>query len=240
LKFFPVYGPKAFAAIGKLPDTLADRSIIMTMRRRRLDQKIERFLFARAKADAERIIEALTTWAREHDEDVRTAYESVRDLAWLSDRDADLWMPMFAVCSVAAREHLHDLKNCAKALTGAKQADDVDDSLPLKLLTDIRDVWPGESANMTTASLLEKLRGLPESPWSDMTARKLAQMLRPFSVESRQVRIGDVTLKGYLHSELDDAFSRYLPFTTDLSETCETTRMTIGERDDSASETLGQ
>ena len=34
LEFFPVYGPKAFAAIGKLPDTLGDRSICIAMQRR--------------------------------------------------------------------------------------------------------------------------------------------------------------------------------------------------------------
>ena len=47
LKHFPVYGPKAFAAIGRLPDTLTDRSIVITMQRRTKDQKVERFLTAR-------------------------------------------------------------------------------------------------------------------------------------------------------------------------------------------------
>jgi hypothetical protein len=34
LRHFPVYGPKVFAAIGRLPDTVTDRSILINMQRR--------------------------------------------------------------------------------------------------------------------------------------------------------------------------------------------------------------
>ena len=59
-KSFPVYGPKAFAAIGNLPDTLADRSIRITMQRKTAAQKVERFLFSRSQAAAEPIRELLS------------------------------------------------------------------------------------------------------------------------------------------------------------------------------------
>jgi len=242
LKFFPVYGPKAFACIGKLPDTLTDRSIMITMQRRTLDQKIERFLFGRAKADADPTIEALALWAGEHDEDVRTAYESLPDLAWLSDRDADLWMPLFAVCGVAAYKRLRELKTCALILSGAKQADDAEDSAAIRLLVDIRAIWPEGSQHLSTADMLERLRGLEESPWTEyeLTARKLSQKLRPFGATPRQVRIGSATAKGYLRGELDTAFGRYLPSKDDPSETYDTTRVNTGEKDDRANETQGR
>jgi hypothetical protein len=95
LVYFPVYGSKAFA-IGRLPDTLADRSIIMTMQRRTAEQRVNRFLFNRAKAEASPIVTAITNWAQERREDVRDCYESSPDLLFLSDRDADLWLPLFA------------------------------------------------------------------------------------------------------------------------------------------------
>jgi hypothetical protein len=59
IRHFPVYGPKAFAAIGKLPDTLSDRSIIIGMQRKTKQQKTTPFRMRRAKAEATPIKAAL-------------------------------------------------------------------------------------------------------------------------------------------------------------------------------------
>ena len=137
VRHFPVYGPKAFAAIGTLPDTLADRCIHVTMQRKTPSQTVDRFLQGRAKDDAEPVRESLVEWAKAYQESVRCAYENMADLKFLSDRD--LWMPLFAVCTVAEPERLDELQRCAVALSGAKAAGDVEDSLPLKLLADVKD-----------------------------------------------------------------------------------------------------
>ena len=193
LKEFPVYGPKAFAAIGRLPDTLTDRSIAITMQRRTKGQNVERFLAARATAEAKPLRDSVTRFATAYRGAIGQAHERLvgSDLEFLSDRDADLWIPLFAICSVSAPDRVAELKTCAVTLSGAKAGNDADDSLPLKLLTDIRTVWPEEHKPFDTASLLEKLKALEESPWNEfqLTPRKLAKMLRPFEVEARSVRI---------------------------------------------------
>jgi hypothetical protein len=234
VQHFPVYGPKAFAAIGTLPDTLVDRSLCIAMQRRAPLQLVDRFLQGRAKTDAEPLRESLTQWADTWRESVRTAYESIDDLKFLSDRDADLWMPLFAVCAVGAPERVGELKACALVLTGAKAADDLEDSLPLKLLADVRSIVAASRVHIATSALLEKLKEITESPWAEMelTDRKLAWMLRPFDVKSRQIRIGTSTVKGYLATQLEAAFSRYLSSQATSSETCETTRMDKGEDED--------
>jgi hypothetical protein len=38
-------------------------------------------------------------------------------------------------------------------------------------------------------------------------------LLRPFEITHDSVRIGDETLKGYMRSDFEDAFGRYLPAT---------------------------
>ena len=235
VRHFPVYGPKAFAAIGTLPDTLADRCIHITMQRRTPSQSIDRFLQGRAKADAEPIRESLAEWAETCKESVRQAYESMDDLKFLSDRDADLWMPLFAVCTVAAPERLGELRRCAVVLSGVKAAGDVEDSLPLKLLADVQKVWRTEADRMTTATLLQRLKEITESPWgaSELNANRLSAMLRPFEIASRQIRIGNETAKGYLRTSLNEAFSRYLPQKGASPETSETTRVNIGDYEDS-------
>jgi hypothetical protein len=144
-------------------------------------------------------------------------------------------MPLFAVCTVAAPERLGELQQCAVALSGAKAAGDVEDSLPLKLLADVQKVWPTGADRMTTATLLQRLKEIAESPWAahDLNANRLSAMLRPFGVTSRQIRTGSETVKGYLRTSLDEAFSRYLPQNGALPETSETTRVNIGESGDS-------
>jgi len=136
-------------------------------------------------------------------------------------------MPLFAVCTVAAPERLAELQWCAEILSLSKAAGDIEDSLPLKLLADVQKVWPQGAANITTAALLNALKAVAESPWAEpeLTARRLAVMLRPFGAEPRQIRIGNETAKGYLRASLNDAFSRYLPQKGASPETSETTRV---------------
>jgi hypothetical protein len=215
LEYFPTYGPKAFAVIGRLSDTLADRSIIVTMQRRTEGQRIERFLAARANAEVKPVRDALADFAKGHSGEVEQAYSRLldADLKSLGDRDADLWLPIFAVCTVAAPERVTELERCAVALCDAKAEGDVDDSLPLRLLADIREVWPTGEKQWDTASLIGELRAIEESPWSEseceLSPRKLARMLRPFGVQARKIRLEERTARGYLYEELASAFIRY-------------------------------
>jgi hypothetical protein len=192
-------------------------------------------LQGRAKADAEPIRESLVEWAETCQESVRRVYEKMADLKFLSDRDADLWMPLFAVCTVAAPERLGELQQCAVALSGAKAAGDVEDSLPLKLLADVQKVWPTGADRMTTAPLLQRLKEIAESPWAahDLNANRLSAMLRPFGIASRQIRTENENVKGYMRAGMSEAFSRYLPQNGALPETSETTRVNIDESGDS-------
>jgi len=213
VRHFKVYGPKAFAAIGGLPDTLADRSICVNMQRKTQSQRVDRFLSARAGGDARPLSESLKAWAGRSAGAVKATYEHMPDLGFLEDRDADLWMPLFAVCAVVAPARTEELKRCSMSLTGAKAADDLEDSLTLKLLADVRSVWPAAADRVPTSELLATLTAISDGPWSapELTARTLAKMLRPFGVEARQIRTGEATCKGYLRAQLDEAFARYLP-----------------------------
>jgi hypothetical protein len=241
LKYFPVYGPKAFAAIGRLPETLTDRSVCITMQRKTAVQTVARFLQPRARAETEPVRQLLIAWATANRESVRTAYEQSPDLKFIEDREADLWMPLFAVCAIAAPERVNELKECAQTLAGTKASDDLEDSLPLKLLADVRTVWPNGTAHMLSASLLDALKGIADSPWGEdgheLTARKLAKMLRPFGPEPRQVRVNSATGKGYVLAEFEEVFSSYLRSGHAEKETSETTLINTSENADFRSET---
>jgi hypothetical protein len=223
IKQFAVYGPKLFAAIGRLPDTLMDRSIIIHMKRRTKAQQVQRFRQARAAAEAKPIHDDSARFIQVHQADIEQAYQHVldTDLAFLNDRDADLWTPLFTICSVIDSKRLPELKKSALTLCAAKASDDVDDSYPLTLLRDIRAAWPEGEDKCETAILLERLKALEESPWQEhqLTPRKLARMLKPFDVEPRNIQIGERRPKGYHYEELKAAFDTYLD---DFSATCAT------------------
>lgn len=60
--------------------------------------------------------------------------------------------------------------------------------------------------------LLDALRGLDESPWSDwhgkpLTARGLARLLKPYAIGPRS----DGNRRGYKRRAFEDALARYLP-----------------------------
>jgi len=85
---------------------------------------------------------------------------------------------------------------------------------------------------MATSEILEALTTMDESPWADLkggplNARGLALRLKNYGIGSRQVRIGERTVKGYRRADLHDAWIRYLPplppSTKKTRETNETT-----------------
>lgn len=212
---FPTYGPKCFAAIGRLPDTLIDRCIVIRMQRhRRKSEHIERFLSSRARREAAPIHQNIDRWAADNHKEIVKAYEKMleTDLDFLTDRNAEIWIPLFSICAIATPERIDELKHCAQALCANKAVDDTDDSLPLKLLADIREVWPEGETRCDSMTLIERLRALVESPWSEyeLTPRKLARMLRPFGVEPRLQRMGQERGRGYEWADLEPVVTAYL------------------------------
>ena len=136
--------PNCSAAIGRLPDTLMDRSIVIHMKRRLKAQRVERFRMTTATTAAKPIRDAAACFARARQDDIASAYQCVldEDLDFLNDRDADLWTPLFGMCGVLDPSRLKELKQCATILSAAKTGDDMDESYALTLLRDIRAVWP--------------------------------------------------------------------------------------------------
>lgn len=214
LKFFPIYGAKAYAVIGRLPDTLSDRSITVNMHRRTPDQKIARFSISRIGPEVERLKQEMAKFCQHNIGPIQQVYKRLieDDLVFLSDREADLWIPLFAMCEVLVPDRVGELKECAEAMSLQKAADALDDSLSIKLLADIASVWPIDRERCNTALLLRKLIGLEESPWGEfgLTARKLARMLRPFGVEPRVMRTEDQRGRGYERRELVAVIHRYV------------------------------
>ena len=206
-----VFCPKAILAIGNLPDTLMDRSIVVSMRRHLPSENVARFRRRSASQEAAGIVNAITTWVDAHKKQISKAYLK-QNLDFLKDREADIWEPLFAIAAVAVPERLEELKQIAIRLSGEKTRMDVDDSQGLQLLADIRTLFGATKRNaIPSADLVDRLRKDEASHWGEeFTQTKLARLLRPFGISPQQIWAEERNFRGYKREDFKSAFERYL------------------------------
>ena len=213
VKDFSVFCPKVVSGIGTFPPTIADRAICVPMQRRKKSDSIARLAVRAVKPEGELLRCQASAFAIQRQAEIGTAYERTA-LEFLGDRDADSWAPLFAVLAVADPARMPELRVCAEFLTGAKAADAADDSLSLRLLNDLRDVWPESEPYAFSEMLKDRLRDIKDGPWGEsevnLTERKLARMLKGFKMRSGTVRIGEETRKGYSREAFEAASAPYL------------------------------
>ncbi|UCC17964.1 MAG: DUF3631 domain-containing protein, partial [Dehalococcoidales bacterium] len=217
---FSTFCPKALAGIGKLPDTIADRSIRLNLKRRSVDEKVARFRLRDAQIQAEFVREQLERWADTVVE--KLEQEQPESPEELPDRAADVWESLFAISDMASSEWSRRSREAALVLTGH----DADDGLSLgtQLLRDISIVLDGRISNISSSELVEFLIEREESPWGDLRGRsldprKLASLLKPYGIKPHTVRVDSGTLKGYQIEDFQDAFARYIPHIPEIAVT---------------------
>lgn len=162
---FQTYGPKCLASIGRLPDTILDRALVISMQRRAPNEHIERFLFSRVASETSAIRDSVKTEMHERAVDVLATYNAIADLEFLSDRDAEISAPLFAVAQAFCPARVGELRDFLTELFGVKSSAQEDESLNLRLLSDIRRVWPEGSDAVSTAELLASLKQIEDAPW---------------------------------------------------------------------------
>ena len=210
---FDTFCPKALVLIGRLQDTLADRCIEARMERRAHAQ-IERFRYARVQAETAPLHKAVEQWANQNGAAVESYYQD-NDLRFLQDREAELWLPLFSTCAVAAPRRLPDLEIVAKRLAEVKAGEEPGEA-GIELLRDVRAIFDASGEDrIATSEVLERLNSA-EGPWAGwfhgrgLNAHSLARLLRPFGVQSQNIRCSEQVVKGYLRQSFEDCWERYL------------------------------
>jgi putative DNA primase/helicase len=225
-RIFSTWAAVAIACIGAIPDTLADRSIEIRLRRKGPGESVAR-LRGKARAEVEGVVDRwrqrALRWARDHAQRLADlAHEPPEEI---DDRAADNWDLLLRIATLAGGTWPARAREAALALSAARA--EAEGSRGVELLRDIWTVFAEGSADrLSTADLLASLNSMEERPWSEyrkgkgMAASNLARLLRPYGIESRTVRIGAGTSKGYLRSSFEDSWTRYtpLPGATPLGE----------------------
>ncbi|HEV2592652.1 MAG TPA: DUF3631 domain-containing protein [Gaiellaceae bacterium] len=209
---FRAYAPCALAGIGDLPDTILDRSVIVSMKRRAPHERVDAFRERLVKPEADELRERITEWADKHFAALQNAWPDMP--TGITDRAADVWEPLVAIADLAGGIWPERARLAAVAINSARR--DRDPSLGVQLLADCRRVFSDRDADrLTTQELLEALLDLDESPWGDLRGkslndRGLATRLRKYEVRPGSHRFENATKRGYLREDFHDAWQRYL------------------------------
>ena len=208
---FSCWCPKVMASIGRLPETLADRCIVIRMQRKTAQEKCERL------RDLD--LNLITTVRRQclrfvmdHREEIAQARPVMP--VQLNDREADCWEPLFVIADLAGGRWPELARKAAVGLTESARENNPFGSLLL-------DIWVIYLASgldrMFSRTLAESLNGFGDRPWAELKKGKqidpswLAKRFQAYDVRPRTVWIGENHAKGYLLSDFEALFTRYIP-----------------------------
>jgi putative DNA primase/helicase len=208
---FSTWCPKAISLIGRLPDTLNDRSIVIEMKRRKKDEQCERFSAIEAHPDLEFFAKKIARWVKDRFESIRQARPEAEGIDL---RLYDNWMPLLAVADIAGGQWPKWVRIAAGWFV-AKAADSP--SIKVELLTDMVAIMAGAD-RMFSEDIIKALGDMADRPWAAFGRRgkpisqiQVARMMSGFGIKSQQMRIGDRNAKGYNENEIVSAQSRYAP-----------------------------
>jgi hypothetical protein len=206
----PAFCAVALAGLGNLPDTILTRSVIIKMRRRAPGETVEPYRRRIHAPEGYALRDRLAAWARQ----VRDFLDTCPDMPdGITDRNADVWEALLAVADAGGGPWPNLSRIAAVALVA--DAKGGSPSLGVRLLTDLRTIFQDKEA-VPTAEILSALIEMDEAPWGDLKgkaldSRRLANLLNPYGVKSKNVRIATAITKGYTRESLWDAWERYLP-----------------------------
>ena len=174
---FSTYSACAIALIGKLPETLTDRSVPIPLRRRRPDEPIEAFRFDRT-GPLDRIARQAIRWARDNADRVCGADPDMP--ADVFNRAADNWRPLLAIADAADAGWPDRARRAVNAAGAA--AGDHDQSVRVTLLADIEAIFAERGVDrLASADLVEGLVAIEGHPWAEWKAGKPITAKRPRS-----------------------------------------------------------
>ncbi len=221
VKEFDVFSPLALAGIGKIKsDTLADRSIKITIRRRLKSEPIRRFRKDRT-SEFGPLQQQIVRWVADHKTDLAEHDPEIPAVVD-NDRLIDNWMSLLAVADVAGGEwpgrarqimlHHHTQYDVGE-----------EDGWDILLLKDLKDIFDETGQDrLFTKVILPKLHLMTESPWPEypnkrgqakgITDRQVARLLEPHDIKPKLIRLPDVEKpsRGYERSWFEETWDRYV------------------------------
>ncbi len=211
---FYLFGPKAFAGNAPLPQSLAARCIPIQLRRPKPSENFVRYWSQDCSDLSKPIRDHLHRWLKQVSSALAQAATNLPpDLPpALSPGQSHCAEPLVHIADVAGGAWPAKVRAALVAVFNLAEVNP-----ELQMLFDVRAIFRDENnpEYLATRDLLSQLRALdnrPWSAWSSKSGRRLAGRLRPFGIMSRRLysASGD-DFMGYLLTDFQDAWERYLP-----------------------------
>jgi putative DNA primase/helicase len=217
-RVFSTWAPKVVAAIGRLPDTIEDRSVrILLARKPTSVTKADVFDPFTVREVCTPVRRRLARFALDNLDAIAGAEVSRPE--GLNDRAWNNWRPLFMIASVAGGDWLDRAREAALALAGREDADDEDvGTLALRHIWEVLE--PAE--RVSTHDILRQLVERDDAPWAKwwaaelgserekVAAAALSRRLKPFGISPKQLRIAGENVRGYEAEDFRNAVSQYL------------------------------
>lgn len=208
-KKFNVWGPKAVAMIGNLPDTLEDRALVVQLKRKDGGEVVERMKASRVN-ELLPIRRMLARWVA--DNEIRLANAEPDVPEDLNDRAQDNCRHICAIADAAGGDWPARIRTALVGMA-ASRAGDEPKSKGVMLLSDIADIlerWKGD--RIKSADLVTELVAIEDGPWAvwrggeNITTRMVAALLKPYDVKPQ----ADRAYRFYVVADLREVVARYL------------------------------
>jgi len=220
VKEWPTYCPKVFVLIGEVYDTLRDRSIIVKMTRGTTQDtdRLQRFSYETCKAEGLEIVDAMRVLIANNMQAILEAYET-ENLDFLTDRDEEIWRPLFAIAKVLEPESYKAMKRIAVDMATEKTAPykkwelNVDEEKRAekeeyahRLLSDFLSITKNLKA-ISSATAINVLRDIDVAPWrkylgNGLDMNMLADLLGIVELFPKVHRVGTKTFRGYSRADI--------------------------------------
>ena len=205
---------KLIAAIGTLPTTIMDRSIVISLIRKSSREKVERY---RAKEnDQAAILRAMIDrFVSDRQYEIQHAKPDALEMS--NDRALDNWEPLFAIASCGGPAWLKNAHEAALELTPG------DDEIPPILedfICDMVAIFLKSGADfIATSDLIKALCKDQDKPWSTysrnqqpMSIHDLGKLMREAKVKvGEQKHDKNGNRRGYYRKDVSHLFDGYAP-----------------------------
>jgi hypothetical protein len=207
---FSVWSPMVIAAIGRLKETVMDRSIVIPLRRKTAGETVEKVpsdLFERSQIRRRKCLR----WAEDTANRLKATEPKMPRHG--NDRALDNWQPLFAMSEIIGGDWPSRVRMAFVKLSSEEE----EEAIGPMLLNDIRELMTNKTwTRVFSATLVDALTAMEDRPWGEwkhgkpMSPNTLAKLLKPYKIRPASVRIGSATGKGYRANQFEDAWNRYL------------------------------
>jgi putative DNA primase/helicase len=213
---FSTFCPVALAGIGKLPDTLADRCVPITLQRKAMSETVTKLREPGARAALHKAARCLARWSADRGPHLPPDPVVPDEMG---DREGDISIPLLSIADDAGGDWPARARRALLDVFGLRNRTEGNAEAGALLLADLRRLFTERgAARLPSAEIIAELEKMEERPWPEwrhgkpMSAVQLAAAVAPFGVRPGIFRPpGGQPVKGYQRGHFEDAWTRYLP-----------------------------